>query len=199
MTHQSKFPIVAIGLSAGGIEPLWEFFSQIPVQSGLAFIVIQHLNRDYISRADKLLAKHTDIPVQWAKEGQVVQPDHVYMLPINQMMTIQEGVLHLQERDEIDRSNWAINLFFHSLARGEKAQAIGIILSGMGTDGTLGAIQIHAQGGEVMVQDPATAQFASMPQSVLMKDHPSESLPPKRLAEALLEYVASLGELENLA
>ncbi|MFD2936578.1 chemotaxis protein CheB [Spirosoma flavum] len=191
MPTKKKFFIVAIGVSAGGQEPLWHFFEQIPPDSGIAFIVIQHLNRDFVSIADKLLAKHTNMPVQWATNNQPVRPNCVYMLPINKMMTIENGSLHLQDRHVESRSNWAVDIFFNSLAKGEKAHAIGIVLSGAGSDGSLGAIHIHDEKGTVMVQDPQTAQFASMPASAILKDHPSEILSPQRLAHALLDFVAS--------
>ncbi|NEU70122.1 chemotaxis protein CheB [Spirosoma agri] len=191
MENSDSFYIVAIGVSAGGHEPLWDFFSQIPVDSGIAFIVIQHLNRDYASIADKLLAKYTDMPIYWATDQQQVRPNCVYMLPVNKMMTIEEGLLQLQDREVLERSNWAVDIFFRSLANGQKAKAIGIVLSGAGTDGTLGAIQIHNQQGTVMVQDPRTAQFSSMPRSAIIKDHPTEILAPKRLARALLDFVVN--------
>ena len=191
MPFEKQFYIAAIGVSAGGQEPLASFFSQIPPDSGIAFVVILHLNRDHISIADKLLAKHTNIPVYWATDDQLVRPNCIYMLPINKMMTIEDGRLQLQDRLIEDRSNWAVDIFFRSLAEGQKAQAIGIILSGAGSDGTLGAIQIHHEQGMVLVQDPQTAQFNSMPQSAILKDHPTEILSPKRLAHALLDLVFS--------
>lgn len=191
MVYEGKFYIVAIGLSAGGIEPLWDFFSEIPVDCGAAFIVVQHLNRDYESIADKLLAKHTAMPVHWATNNQEVKPNCVYLLPINQTMTIEEGRLQLQDRLVTVRSNWAVDIFFRSLAKGEKAGAIGVVLSGAGSDGALGAIGIHDEGGTVMVQDPGTAEFTTMPQSAILKDHPQEILSPKKLAHALIEFMDS--------
>lgn len=192
MHHETKFYIAAIGVSAGGLQPLHEFFSQIPSDSGIAFIVIPHLNRDYVSRADKLLAPHTTMPVWWASQGQEVKPNCIYLLPINKMMTIENGHLQLQDRQVLDLSNWAVNIFFKSLAKGEKAYAIGIILSGAGSDGAQGAIAIHNEQGTVMVQDPQTAEFTGMPQSAILKDHPAQILSPKRLAQALLTFVAEL-------
>lgn len=190
MLNETKFYIAAIGVSAGGLEPLHEFFSQIPPDSGIAFIVIPHLNRDYISVADKLLARHTTLPVSWAREGQEVKPNCIYMLPVNKMMTLEEGYLQLQDRPTTDKSNWAVDIFFKSLAKSEKAYAIGIVLSGAGSDGTQGAIAIHNDLGLVMVQDPQTAEFTGMPQSAILKDHPTQILSPKRLANALLAFVS---------
>lgn len=192
MLNGDKFYIVAVGLSAGGLEPLYDFFSEIPADSGAAFVVIQHLNRNYVSIADKLLSKHTVLPVCWATHQQQVRPNQVYLLPVNKMMTIEKGFLQLADRVPGDRSNWAVDIFFNSLAKGEKAYAIGIVLSGAGSDGSLGAIQIHNKEGQVMVQDPQTAEFTSMPQSTILKDHPTQILSPKRLAQALLTFVSEL-------
>ncbi|MDB5239608.1 MAG: hypothetical protein JWP57_233, partial [Spirosoma sp.] len=189
MRYESKFYIAAVGVSAGGQEPLWNFFSHIPPNSGIIFIVIQHLSRDYDSIADTLLAKHTTMPVCWATNHQTVEPNCVYMLPVNKTMTIEGGRLHLQDRMADDRINRAIDMFFCSLAAGEKAHTIGIVLSGAGSDGTLGAIQIHKEHGLVMVQDPETALFPSMPRSAILKEHSTLILSPIRLAEALLDYV----------
>lgn len=189
MPSGDKFYITAVGVSAGGLEPLHRFFAQIPPDSGIAFIVIPHLNRDYVSVADRLLAKHTTMPVYWATEGQEVRPNRIYMIPINKTMTIEKGQLYLQDRQVEDRSNWAVDIFFKSLAKAQQAYAIGIVLSGAGSDGTLGAIAIHNEQGMVMVQDPQTAEFTSMPQTAILKDHPTQILSPERLAQALLTFV----------
>lgn len=191
MLTQNKFYIVAIGVSAGGHEPLWSFFDEIPSNLGVAFIVIAHLNRDYASIADQLLARHTPMPVEWATHHQLVKPNGVYMLPVNKMMTLKEGYLHLQDRQPMERSNWAVDIFFHSLAEGQKAKAIGIVLSGAGSDGALGAVHIYDEDGMVMVQDPQTAEFRGMPQAAILKDHPAQILSPKRLAQALIDFVTT--------
>ncbi len=190
MGSDEKFYITAIGVSAGGLAPLHQFFAHIPADSGISFIVIPHLNRDYVSMADKLLAQHTSMPVGWAIEGQLVEPNHVYLIPVNKMMTIETGHLYLQDRPVEDKSNWAVDIFFKSLASAHQAYAIGILLSGAGSDGTLGAIAIHNQQGMVMVQDPQTAEFTGMPESAILRDHPSQILSPKRLAQALLRFVS---------
>lgn len=192
MLDKKKFYIVAVGLSAGGLEPLHQFFSQIPSNSGMAFIVVAHLHREYVSQADQLLAQYTSMPVCWATQGQIVKPNCVYMLPVNKMMTIENGYLQLQDRLVQDKINWAVDIFFKSLANSEKAYAIGIILSGSGSDGTQGAMAIHHQEGQVMVQDPQSAKFSSMVDSVILHDHPTQILPPKRLAQALMNFVADL-------
>jgi chemotaxis response regulator CheB len=189
MPDKGSFYVVAIGGSAGGQQPIWDFFSQLPPDSGAAFIVIQHLGRDYISIADRLLAKHTTMPVCWATNHQQVRPNTIYLLPVNKLMTIEAGYLQVANRLVEDHSNWAVDIFFHSLAKAEKTQAIGIVLSGAGSDGTLGAIAIHQERGLVMAQDPQTAEFRGMPQSAILKAHPTQILSPKRLAHAVLSFI----------
>lgn len=193
MDTKSNFYIIAVGLSAGGYQPLWDFFSQIPTNSGMAFVVITHLNRAYISIADKLLAKHTAMPIHWAMDQQVVRPNNIYLLPPNKLMTIQKGRLQLWDRKPEELSNWAVDIFFHSLANTQKNHAIGVILSGAGSDGALGALHIHDEEGVILVQEPQTAEFSSMPWSAIFKDSPEAILAPKELAQALLKFVVSAG------
>jgi len=190
MEKKSEFYIVAIGFSSGGTEDLYDFFSCIPALPNVSFVIIQHLGRDYVSIRDKMLAKHTEMPVSWATNHQLVESNHVYMLPINNFMTIKNGFLELHKRDPLDRSNWAVNIFFHSMADHVKAMGIGIILSGAGSDGALGAMHIHQQDGMVMVQNPSTAEFSGMPKSAILMDHPVHILSPKELANALMKFLS---------
>lgn len=190
---KSEFFIVAIGFSSGGTDDLHDFFSQIPTLPNVAFIVIPHLGRDYVSIRDKMLARHTTIPITWAKDHELVVPNHIYLLPVGKFMTIKKGHLEIYDRDPSDKSNWAVNIFFHSMAENVKTMSIGIILSGAGSDGALGAIQIHQQEGMVMVQDPTTAEFKGMPQSAIIKDHPFRILSPKELADALMSFLLAKG------
>lgn len=188
---KNTFYTVAVGLSAGGYQPLWDFFSQLPPNLGMAFVVITHLNRDYESVADQLLAKHTTMAVRWATDGQVVRPNCIYMLPPNKLMTMAKGKLHLRNRLLQERANWAVDIFFHSLATTQQTQAIGVVLSGAGSDGALGAVHIHDEAGTVLVQDPTTAEFSSMPWATIFKDHPAAILSPKQLAQALLKFAVA--------
>ena len=192
MSPKSKFFIVAIGFSSGGTEDLYEFFSCIPPQPNIAFVIIQHLGRNYVSVRDKLLAKHTDMPVSWATDHHLVEPNHIYMLPVNMFMTIKDGYLETYEREASDKSNWAVNIFFHSMAENVEAMGIGIILSGAGSDGTLGAIHMNQKDGTILVQDPETAEFRGMPDSAILKDHPTRILSPKKLALALMDLLKTI-------
>lgn len=187
--NQEPFYIVALGASAGGYQALWDFFSNIPLKPGIAFVVIQHLKRDMVSIADKLLSKYTPLPITWATEQQLVEPNHIYMLPAGKYMTIQDGKLQLINRDPQDRLNRAVDIFLTSLAQQQDGHSIGIILSGAGFDGVQGANQVYKSGGLMMVQAPATAEFSSMPRWVMLEDHPQLALSPNDLAIALIDLI----------
>ncbi|WP_221393257.1 chemotaxis protein CheB [Dyadobacter sp. NIV53] len=189
MIKKEKFFIVAIGFSSGGASDLHDFFSQIPPNPNVAFVIIQHLWRHTESIADILLAKHTHMPVSWATDHHLVEPNHIYMLPVNKFMTIENGYLETYSRNPLDKSNWAINIFFKSMAEHVKAMGVGIILSGAGSDGALGAVSMYEQDGMIMVQDPETALFVGMPNAVILKDHPFKILSPKNLANALMTFL----------
>lgn len=187
---QNPFYIVALGASAGGHQALWDFFSTVPSTSGVAFVVIQHLKRDVISIADKLLAKHTPLPICWATEGQPVESNHIYLLPVGKYMTIRDRKLRLVDRNPQVLLNQAIDIFLVSLAQDQDGYSIGIILSGAGSDGVQGAIAIYDGGGLMMAQAPRTAKFSSMPDSVIARDHTHIVLPPKELARALVGLIS---------
>src|SRR6266700_2030595 len=151
--------IVAVGASAGGLEAINELFDNIPDQTGLSFVIIQHLSPDYKSLMAELLTRHTRMKVLEAQHGMPLQPNCVYLIPSKKIMTIQDGLLHLKEKVQNGQPNTAIDTFFESLAREKGKQAIGIILSGTGTDGTRGVEVIKKNGGLIIVQDPLTAGF----------------------------------------
>lgn len=187
--NKSPFYVVAIGASAGGHRALWEFFAHLPPVANVAFVVIQHLKADALSIADQLLAKYTPLPVSWAQDRQALQPGHIYLLPPGKYMTIQEGKLQVVNRNPTKRLNQAIDIFFKSLADQQDGHGIGIILSGAGSDGTRGALYMHQQGGKVLAQDPATAEFKSMPLTVILNDHTQSICSPQALGRRLQELV----------
>ncbi|WP_035361890.1 chemotaxis protein CheB [Dyadobacter alkalitolerans] len=189
MAGSKKLFIVAIGFSAGGREDLHDFFSHLPKVPNAAFIVLQHLNRYHPSVADVLLAPSTNLPISWAADQDLVEANHIYLLAPNKLMTIAKGHLQTSDRDPQDRSNWAVDIFFKSLAIDAAAMAVGIILSGIGSDGAKGAASIHEHGGIVLVQDPGTALFDGMPVSAIIKDDPDGILSPRTLAYALTDYL----------
>lgn len=182
------FPVVAIGASAGGLGALKRFFSAMPAQSGLGFVVIPHLDPAHVSHLPELLRRHTPMPVEQARDGALVQAEHVHIIPPNALLTIKGGVLHLGAavaRPGIPRP---IDGFLRSLAEHQQERAICIIFSGTGSDGTLGLKAIKAEGGLVMVQSPDTAEHDGMPRSAIATGLVDYVLPVEQMPAALLEY-----------
>ena len=166
---QSKrpFPIVAIGASAGGLEALEQFFSHVPADSGMAFVVIQHLDPERKGMMPELLQRSTSMAVMQARNRVKVKPNCVYVIPPNSELSILHDSLHLLEPVAPRGLRLPIDFFFRTLADDRHEQAIGVILSGMGSDGTLGARAIKEHGGLVLAQEALSAKFDSMPSSVI--------------------------------
>jgi len=162
-----KFPIVAIGASAGGLEALAQFLGHVPVGCGMAFVIIQHLDPDHKGMMPELLQRTTLMPVVQAKNRIKVRPDCVYVIPPNADLSILHDSLYLLEPIAPRGLRLPIDFFFRALADDRQEQAIGVILSGMGSDGTLGVRAIKERGGLVLAQDPLTAKFDSMPKSII--------------------------------
>jgi len=161
------FPIIGIGTSAGGLEALEHFLSHVPRNSGMAFVIVQHLDPTRKGIMPELLQRITGMKVIQVKDRTLVQPNSVYVIPPNKDMSILHGVLHLLEPASPRGLRLPIDFFLRSLAQDQQEHSIGVILSGMGSDGTLGLRAIKEKGGVVLVQDPATAKFDGMPRSAI--------------------------------
>lgn len=161
------FPIVAIGASAGGLEALEQFLEQVTAASGMAFVVVQHLDPDHKGMLPELLQNATGMQVLQARNRQRVKPDHVYVIPPNRDLSILRGCLYVHEPVAPRGMRLPIDSFFRTLADDCRENAIGVILSGMGSDGALGLRAIKEQGGLILVQEPASAKFDSMPRSAI--------------------------------
>ncbi len=185
----SEFHYVGIGASAGGLEAIEDFFSHMPENSGLAFIVIQHLSPDYKSLMVELLSKKTSIPVHRCTDGMQVKPNNIYMIPPRKNLSIFHGRLVLKEKDTFRGINLPIDIFLKSLADDQADRAIAVILSGTGSDGTRGVRAIKEQGGMVMVQDETTAKFDGMPRAAISTGVADFILPPKKMPAQLLAYI----------
>ena len=159
--------IVDLGASAGGLEPLEQFLSHVPVPSGLAYVVVQHLDPTHKAMLTELLQRATSMPVREVTASLPVEPDAVYVIPPNRELTVKGGLLHLAEPREPRGMRLPIDVLFCSLAGDQGARAIGVVLSGMGSDGTLGLQAIKTQGGLTLAQEPGSAQFDSMPKSAI--------------------------------
>ncbi len=151
---KGSFPIVAIGASAGGLEAYKEFLLALPLDTGMAFVLIQHLDPSHESMLTEIIAKATKMPVEEVKTGVTIQPNRVYVIPPNAMMALADGIFQLSPRGKAPDQHLAVNFFMHSLAQERKSGAIAIVLSGTGTDGTAGMEDIKAEGGITFAQDP---------------------------------------------
>jgi len=183
-----SFYVVGLGASAGGLEALRDFFAAVPAESGAAFVVIQHLAPTHRSQMVELLATHTTVPVSQIEDGVMIQPDHIYVIPPGKWVKIFRGRLLLsdpQKRAPI----LPIDYFFRSLAEDCGELAIGIALSGTGSDGTLGVRAIKEAGGTVMVQDEGSAKFSAMPDSAGATGLADYVLPPAAMARELLLFI----------
>ena len=178
--------VVGIGASAGGLEALERFFEQVPVDSGMAFVVVQHLSPDFRSLMDEILARRTAMPVHLVEDGVHVEPNHIYLIPAKKEMIISRGRLLLSDRGADQELSTPIDVFFRSLAQDCEAQAIAIVLSGGGSDGSRGICDVHDAGGLVLVQDPETAQFDGMPRMASDAGVADAVLPPHEMPRFLL-------------
>ena len=159
--------IVGLGASAGGLEVLGQFLSSVPAASGLAYIVVQHLDPTHKAMLAELLQRSTAMPVQVAAQSMRVDPDNVYVIPPNSELAVRGGKLQVSVPTQPRGTRLPINVLFSSLARDQGERAIGVVLSGMGSDGTLGLQAIKSQGGLTLGQSPESAQFDSMPKSAI--------------------------------
>lgn len=191
--------IVGIGASAGGMEAIHDLFDYMPDKTGFSFVVIQHLSPDYKSLMAELLSRHTSMNVLEAQDGVAVTPNCIYVIPSKKTITIHKGKLHLDEKSRSKVPNNAIDIFFESLAEEAGKNAIGIILSGTGTDGTKGIEAIKQKGGIVVVQDPLSAAFDGMPNSAVATGYADLILPPEMIGEEIADYVRDSSLIKSLS
>jgi two-component system CheB/CheR fusion protein len=181
---------VGIGASAGGLEAIESFFTNMPARSNLAFIVVQHLSPDYKSLMVELLSKRTEMKVNRAEDGMEVKPGNVYLIPPKKNLTIFHGKLLLKDRSDHEGISLPIDIFLQSLAEDQGKGAVAIILSGTGSDGARGVRAIKEHNGMVMVQDEQTAKFDGMPRAAISTGTADFILPPDRMPQELLAYIA---------
>ncbi|MBI3006493.1 MAG: PAS domain-containing protein [Ignavibacteriales bacterium] len=183
--HARTFPIVGVGASAGGFEAFTRLLSNLPADTGMAFVLVQHLDPAHESMLTELLSRKTTLPVKEAREGMKVEPNHVYVIPRDASMTISSGILKVTSRQEDSGKHLPVDRFLNSLAEDQKSRAIGIILSGTGSDGALGIREVKAEGGLIFAQDEASAKFPGMPQSAAATGCVDFILSPEKIAQEL--------------
>ena len=183
------FPIVGIGSSAGGLEALEQFLRNVPEESGMAFVIVQHLDPTHKGIMPELLQRVTGMEVFQVRDRMRVKPNCVYVIPPNRDMSILHGVLHLFEPTAARGLRLPIDFFLRSLAEDRQEASIGVILSGMGSDGTMGLQAIKEKGGVTLVQDPASAKFDSMPRSAINAGLADLTAPAEDLPGKIIDYL----------
>jgi two-component system CheB/CheR fusion protein len=186
------FPVVGIGASAGGLAAFEAFFSGMPVDTdpGMAFVLVQHLAPDHKSILTDLIRRYTRMQVFEVEDGMAVRPNCAYIIPPNRDMALLGGTLHLMEPSAPRGQRLPIDYFFRSLAQDQRERAICIVLSGTGSDGTLGVRAVKGEGGMVMAQNPASTEHDGMPRSAIATGLVDYQLPPAEMPAQLIGYVA---------
>jgi len=183
----AAFPIVGVGASAGGLEAFTLLLEHVPSSTGMAFVLVQHLDPTHASQLTEILSRKTAMPVQEVRGNTAVEPNHVYVMPPRENLTIVGGMLQTMPRPDIGARNMPIDGFLQALARDCQNMAMGIILSGTASDGTVGARAIKAEGGITFAQDPTLAKFDGMPRSAIASGAIDFVLSPKDIAKQLVE------------
>ena len=197
---ENLFPVVGIGASAGGLDAFKKLLKAIPERSGMAYVLVQHLDPRHESMLPEILQKVTRIPVVEISEDIKVEPDHIYIIPSNKMLMASHGVLQLSPRPaNKNHQNLPIDLFFTSLAEVYQTHAIGVVLSGTASDGTLGLTAIKEQGGITFAQDETSAQYGGMPHSAAQAGVVDFILPPEEIPGKLLEVMGYVNRGDNEA
>ncbi|BAU09636.1 signal transduction histidine kinase with CheB and CheR activity [Leptolyngbya sp. NIES-3755] len=185
--HDKSFPVVGIGASAGGLDAFTQLLNHLPIDTGMAFVIIQHMPADQISALSEILARSTQMPVQEAQDGMTIAPDQVYVIPPNASLTIAQGVLKLTPRPTQKSVFMSVDAFLLSLAEERGNKAIAVILSGADSDGTRGLEAVKAAGGITFAQCRETAQVESMPNTAIATGEVDFELPPEQIAQKLVE------------
>ena len=187
---RDSFYVVGIGASAGGLEALERFFEKMPETSGMAFVVVSHLDPNHVSIMPELIQKSTRMTLFQAEDGMRIEPDHVYVAPANRDLALLHGTIQLIEPVEAHGFRLPIDFFFKSLAADFGEKAICVILSGMASDGTAGLKAVKSELGMVMVQDPVSAKFDGMPSSAIRTELADYILSPEEMPALLIKYTS---------
>ena len=181
----ASFPVVGLGASAGGLEAFSELLTNLPLDTGMAFVLVQHLDPKHESMLTDLLSRKTKMPVTEVNDGMVLERNTVYVIPPNTQMAVLNGKLSLIPRSERDTHGMPIDFFFHSLAQDNASRAIGVVLSGTASDGSLGLKAIKAKGGITFAQIPGSAAYDGMPRSAIAAGCVDFVMSPKQIANEL--------------
>ncbi len=183
-----ELSVVGIGASAGGLIAVQQLFDNIPNDTGMSFVIIQHLSPDFVSLMPELLSKHTQMQIYTAEDKQTIAPNCIYLNQRNKNLNIKGRELYLLEKGPKHNLNLPIDIFFHTLGEEYKEKAIGVILSGTGSDGSSGLKSIKEGGGVILVQDPVSAQFDGMPNSAISTNQVDFILDPESIGNTLSNF-----------
>ena len=181
--------MVGIGASAGGLEALEQFFAHVPNDTGLAYVVVQHTTPEHKTLLGSLLQRVTALPVRDAHNGVVLAPDHIYVMPTGGQLRVERGCLRFKPARKSSSSPQAIDVFLTSMAQDQGERAVGVVLSGMGHDGTAGLQALHSAAGLCLAQQPDTAAFAAMPQSAIDAGCVDAVAPPQELPGLIAQWL----------
>lgn len=196
-TQSRPIPVIGIGASAGGLQALEKFFRSMPTDLGAAFVIVQHLDPDHESILSELIGKYTKMEVIQIVDKTEIEPDHVYIIPPAKVLELRNNVLHLKAQQEPRSIRLPIDDFFRSLAKDKKDHAIAVILSGTGTDGTLGIREIKSANGVVFAQSPEDAKFDGMPNSAISSGMVDFILDADKILIELKNYLKYLTDLNS--
>jgi two-component system CheB/CheR fusion protein len=197
MTDDGELLTVGIGASAGGIKALKRFFEHVPADSGIAYVVILHLSPDHDSRLAEVLQVSARIPVTQVHERVRVEPDHVYVVPPNQGLSMIDGQLALSPITGVEERRAPVDVFFRTLADSQKANAVSVVLSGTGANGSMGVKRVKEQGGVCFAQDPDEAEYADMPRHSIATGLLDEVLPVAEIPGRIISYKIARGPIER--
>lgn len=186
--HTEEICVIGIGASAGGLEALEAFFDNIPLNTGMSFCVVQHLSPNHKSMMNELLSRRSELKIATAENGENIEPDHIYLNPNDSNIIVKNKQFKHVPIDQEKGLNLPIDIFFNSLAKEYTERAIGVVLSGTGTDGTEGIKSIKAAGGMIMAQDPNSAQFDGMPNSAIDTGLIEYVMTPPELAKEIIKF-----------
>ena len=195
----SHFSVVGIGASAGGLDAFKKLLKEIPPNSGLAFVLVQHLDPSHASNLPEILQKVTPLPISEISDNTKVEPNHIYVIPSNKMVLATDGGFHLSPRPDKAKHelNFPIDVFFSSLAEVYQANAIGVVLSGTASDGTLGLKAIKDNGGVTFAQDQASAEFEGMPHNAVEAGVVDFILPPEAIPAKLMDITGWINQTDE--
>ncbi|HEY8560145.1 MAG TPA: PAS domain S-box protein [Pyrinomonadaceae bacterium] len=192
----NDFLIVSIGASAGGIKALGEFFERVPANSGMAYVVVLHLSPNHDSRLAEVLQRNAKIPVTQVRKRVSIEPDHVYVISPDKSLAMEGGELALSEITSFEERRAPVDIFFRSLAESHESRAVAVILSGTGTDGSMGIKRVKERGGVCFVQDPSEAEYDEMPRSSLATDLMDGAFKAAEIPAQILAYQAHLAQTD---